>query len=117
MEIAKGVYVFGSNLKGFHGAGTAKKAHQQFGAEWGVGEGRTGDALAIPTKRAPYEPMTLEEFKAAVSRGVGIMRRESHSLFYMPAIGTGLAGFTQKQLEEAVGEAGGLPPNVTRIGW
>jgi len=44
------VFVFGSNLMGIHGKGAAKVAHKQYGAEWGVGEGRTGNAYALPTK-------------------------------------------------------------------
>ena len=35
------IFVFGSNLAGFHGGGAACIAYEQFGAEWGVGVGRT----------------------------------------------------------------------------
>ena len=30
------IFVFGSNLAGFHGGGAARIAYEQFGAEWGV---------------------------------------------------------------------------------
>lgn len=36
------IFVFGSNLYGMHGGGAAHVAHQKFGAEWGVGVGKTG---------------------------------------------------------------------------
>ena len=36
------VFVFGSNLAGHHHGGAARMAHEQFGAEWGVGVGPTG---------------------------------------------------------------------------
>lgn len=36
------VFVFGSNLAGAHGGGAARLAYRQFGAEWGVGVGPTG---------------------------------------------------------------------------
>lgn len=45
------VFVFGSNPEGGHDAGAAKIAREQFGAEYGVGEGLTGNAYALPTKR------------------------------------------------------------------
>ena len=33
------IFVFGSNLAGFHGGGAARIAYERFGAEWGVGVG------------------------------------------------------------------------------
>jgi hypothetical protein len=44
------VFVFGSNLAGRHGRGAALEAAQKWGAVYGVGEGRTGDSYALPTK-------------------------------------------------------------------
>jgi len=44
------IFVFGSNPEGRHGAGAAKVAKEKFGAEYGVGEGLTGNAYALPTK-------------------------------------------------------------------
>ena len=40
------IFVFGSNIGGFHGGGAARVAHKRFGAEWGVGEGITGQCYA-----------------------------------------------------------------------
>ncbi|GAB3156917.1 hypothetical protein GCM10027058_31410 [Microbacterium neimengense] len=34
------VFVFGSNASGHHGAGAARAAFENFGAEWGVGTAR-----------------------------------------------------------------------------
>lgn len=44
------IFVFGSNLAGIHGAGSARHAQKHHGAEWLVGSGPTGRAYAIPTK-------------------------------------------------------------------
>lgn len=44
------IFVFGSNPEGIHGAGAARVALLKFGAEYGVGEGLTGDSYALPTK-------------------------------------------------------------------
>jgi hypothetical protein len=41
------VFVFGSNLAGRHGKGAAKYAHEHWGAVYGEGIGRTGNAYAI----------------------------------------------------------------------
>ena len=47
----KHIFVFGSNLAGRHGAGSALHAAKRYGAQRGIGEGRTGDAYAIPTMK------------------------------------------------------------------
>lgn len=36
------IFVFGSNIHGYHGGGAAAIACRKLGAEWGVGEGITG---------------------------------------------------------------------------
>ena len=43
------IFVFGSNLKGIHGAGAAYKAVMSFGAVMGQGVGMQGHCYAIPT--------------------------------------------------------------------
>ena len=44
------VFVFGSNVEGRHGLGSAKTARELFGARYGQGEGLQGSSYAIPTK-------------------------------------------------------------------
>lgn len=44
------VFVFGSNLAGRHGKGSALAAKQKYGAIYGQGRGRQGMSYAIPTK-------------------------------------------------------------------
>ena len=43
------VFVFGSNALGMHHGGAARVAYNEFGAEWGNGEGMQGQSYAIPT--------------------------------------------------------------------
>ena len=43
------IFVFGSNPEGRHGAGSARYALHNFGAEYGKGVGLTGQAYALPT--------------------------------------------------------------------
>jgi len=65
---ANTVFVFGSNPKGIHGAGTAATAKSKFGAIQGQGEGLQGSAYALPTKNLDkakntrwYRPSPKEE--------------------------------------------------------
>lgn len=43
------IFVFGSNIRGCHSGGAASIACRKFGAQWGVGEGITGQCYALPT--------------------------------------------------------------------
>ena len=52
------IFVFGSNANGNHYGGAARVAFDKFGAEWGVGEGLTGNTYAIPTLDKNMEKVT-----------------------------------------------------------
>lgn len=106
------VFVFGSNLRGIHGKGAALEAKLKYGAVQGVGRGMTGNAYALPTKRTPHESLSLNEFAANVREFLEYARSVPLVVFHMTPVGTGLAGFTLSQLEEAITRAGGLPGNV-----
>lgn len=97
---AKGprIFVFGSNLAGRHGKGAALTARHQFGAEYGVGEGRTGRAYAIPTKDAKLQSRPLDEIQASVTRFLDYARSEPSLYFKVTAIGCGLAGYKPHQI-------------------
>ena len=49
------IFVFGSNLSGFHGGGAARTALDAFGAVWGQGVGLQGQSYAIPTMQEGTE--------------------------------------------------------------
>ena len=103
------VFVFGSNLIGYHGAGSAKEAHRNHGAQWGVGSGPTGNAYAIPTKDGVYRTLPLDR----IMRHVGDFRdyAEAHPEceFAVVEIGCGLAGYTPKDIAPLFHS---MPPNV-----
>ena len=42
------IFVFGSNLIGYHSGGASMMAMQRFGAVWGQAEGPQGQCYAIP---------------------------------------------------------------------
>jgi hypothetical protein len=104
------VFVFGSNLKGIHGAGAARYAYDLGITEWGYAQGIKGDfdtappgkhrlSYALPTCTVPGQkvPLTdLREYIATFDRFVGnVNDTDSPPLvFFVTAVGTGLAGFT-----------------------
>ena len=92
------IFVFGSNLAGRHGKGAALHAKLQYGAEYGVGEGRRGSAYAIPTKDENLKPRTLGEVALSVERFLEYAFNHPDEMFLVTPIGTGLAGFTKREI-------------------
>lgn len=92
------VFVFGSNLAGRHGAGAAKTALLSYGAEYGVGVGRTGDAYAIPTKDADLRPLPLPAIAGYVSGFLAYARENPDRRFKVTRVGCGYAGYTDAQI-------------------
>lgn len=92
------IFVFGSNLAGIHGAGSALHAKLNYGAIQGEGEGRTGNAYAIPTKDAYIKTMPLFHIEPYVKRFIdyawSMKGRSGPELqFLVTQIGCGLAGY------------------------
>lgn len=92
------IFVFGSNKSGIHGAGAAAFAHKKLGAEWGVGEGITGQCYALPTKGPEIEFIPLEEIKKAVDRFLKYASDHPNKDFKVTQVGCGLGGFTKEQI-------------------
>jgi hypothetical protein len=87
------VFVFGSNLSGIHGAGAARAACLQYGADWGVAEGITGQSYALPTVQKKIAgPLSLEEIKAAVDRFIGYAQAHPELEFFVTRVGCVRAG-------------------------
>ena len=87
------IFVFGSNMAGFHAGGAARLAFDQFGAEWGVGVGMTGQCYAIPTMQGPIE--TIEPY---VNDFIVYAKAHPQYKFYVTRIGCGIAGFTEEEI-------------------
>jgi hypothetical protein len=93
------IFVFGSNLQGIHGAGSAKFAADFYGAVWGVGEGRTGNAYAIPTReRDIYTSRPLPAIQESVNTFLAYAQQHPRLAFDVVAIGCGNAGYTPEQM-------------------
>ena len=98
------IFVFGSNLAGIHGAGAAKYARENHGAEYGIGEGPTGSSYALPTKDHNLEVRSLEDIEKSIDSFLNYVYHHPYTntgrelTFLVTPIGTGLAGYTKKQI-------------------
>lgn len=109
------VFVFGSNDAGIHGAGAAHEAFNMYGAQWGLGEGLSGETYAIPTKTRKLETKLINEISVSVSVFLNFARQRPDLHFFVTRIGCGLAGFTDKEIAPLFQ---GAPPNVELpLGW
>jgi hypothetical protein len=109
-------YVFGSNLSGIHGAGTAYTAYRGYDAQYGIGFGPTGYAFAIPTKGWNIESIPLSHIQPFVERFLDYVETNQHKQFYLTKIGCGLAGFTEDQIRPLF-EKRRYPNIIYPYGW
>lgn len=105
------IFVFGSNKAGIHGAGAAKYAFDNHGAQWGVGEGLTGNSYAIPTKGYDIEYIDINEIDEAIGRFVDFAKENKHYRFFLTPIGCGLAGHSKKRIWSIL-QKRNIPDNV-----
>ena len=86
------IFVFGSNVNGYHGGGAAAAAMHHFGAVWGKGEGLQGKSYAIPTMEG------YEKLKEAVDRFTDFAEQHQELRFLVTAIGCGSAGYSPREI-------------------
>lgn len=103
------IFVFGSNLMGYHGGGAAKAASVDYGAVRGVGEGLTGDSYALPTCASPGLPLSHGEIMPACQRFSAFAHAHPELDFLLTAVGCGIAGLSTAEVGEWFGD---LPDNV-----
>jgi len=87
------VFVFGSNLRGWHQGGAAKHAQRYFGAVWGQGVGLQGQSYAIPTMQGG-----VETIKPYVDDFIIFAQAHPELRFLVTRIGCGIAGFKDKEI-------------------
>ncbi len=87
------IFVFGSNLGGFHGGGAARVALEQFGAVWGQGVGLQGQSYAIPTMHGG-----VDVIKPYVDKFIAFARDHRELKFLVTPIGCGIAGFAVEEI-------------------
>lgn len=106
------IFVFGSNLSGCHGGGAARIAYERFGAEWGVGVGRTGQCYAIPTMQGG-----IETIRPYVDQFIRYAEQHPELLFLVTRIGCGIAGFTDEQMAPLFAAARDMQHVALPQGW
>lgn len=87
------IFVFGSNLDGYHGGGAAYLAFKRFGAVWGQGTGLQGQSYAIPTMQG-----NVDTIKPYVDEFISFAKEHTELYFYVTRIGCGIAGFTDDDM-------------------
>lgn len=109
------IFVFGSNLAGLHGAGSAQAAYKQHGAQWRVGVGPVGNSYAIPTKDEDIRTMSLVQIAPYVADFLRYARENPDLVFDVVRIGCGLAGYSDRDMAPLFA---GAPDNVVLPdGW
>lgn len=106
------VFVFGSNLLGYHGGGAARTAMDKFGAEWGVGVGPTGQCYAIPTMQGGVE--SIEPY---VDEFLEYAKNHPDNRFLVTRIGCGIAGFNDIEIAPLFMKAVTLPNVALPKSW
>ncbi len=87
------VFVFGSNIRGSHGGGAARTAFAKFGAEWGVGEGMTGQCYALPTMEGG-----IDYIAGKVQNFIQYAIEHPEKEFLVTRIACGIAGFKDSEI-------------------
>jgi hypothetical protein len=109
----KTIMVFGSNLAGRHGAGSAKHALTYFGAKYGQGFGLQGHAYGIPTKDENLNTLPVARIKQFVDKFLEFAWAHPNLAFHVVEIGCGLAGHSPKDIAPLFK---GAPSNVRLSG-
>lgn len=92
------VFVFGSNEAGLHGAGAARVAYKERGAQWGFSYGITGSCFAIPTKDADLITLPLDRIEGYVAGFKSFAAGHRNLIFQVTCIGCGLAGLAHRDI-------------------
>lgn len=82
------IFVFGSNLQGYHGGGAARLAMNKWGAVWGQGTGLQGQTYAIPTMQGG-----IGTIRPYIDQFIKFAQNDPERTFLVTEIGCGIAGF------------------------
>ncbi len=92
------IFVFGSNLSGYHGAGAAKTA-MKWGAIFGQPFGLQGQTYAIPTVGVRLQRILRpDEIRVYVDDFIKFAKEHPELTFLVTEIGCGLAGHEPKDI-------------------
>lgn len=97
--LPKQIFVFGSNVLGYHTGGASGTARKKFGAVWGQAEGLQGQCYAIPVD---YGKNIRKdgEVKAAVNRFITFAKEHPELFFLVTRVGCGIAGYHDEEIAQ-----------------
>lgn len=91
------VFVFGSNLIGYHSGGASLVAMQRFGAVWGQAEGPQGQCYAIPVDiRGEAVDNVSAYMKRHIDKFIAYAKAHPDQFFLVIKVGCGNAGFDEE---------------------
>ena len=91
------VFVFGSNLIGYHSGGASLVAMQRFGAVWGQAEGPQGQCYAIPVDiRGEAVENVSAYMKWHIDKFLSYAKAHPELSFLVIRVGCGNAGFDEE---------------------
>ena len=91
------VFVFGSNILGYHTGGASGTARKKFGAKWGQAEGLQGASYAIPVDFGKGVRKDNEVMES-VSRFLTFTKEHPELFFFVTRIGCGLGGYRDDEM-------------------
>lgn len=91
-------FVFGSNLRGAHGAGAARHAVDHYGAEYGNPIGLQGRSYALPTKDRYIKTLPINDIVRYIQMFKQFTLDQPNKEFFVTAVGTGLAGYRHEDI-------------------
>lgn len=98
------IFVFGSNLQGYHGGGAARLAMDKWGAVWGQGVGLQGQTYAIPTMQGGTD--TIRPY---VEQFIKFAQNDQERTYLVTEIGCGIAGFRPEEIAPLFRNAVNVP--------
>jgi hypothetical protein len=99
------IYVFSSNLAGKHAKGKARIARVNFRAEFGIAEGRTANAYAIPTHDKHLAALSIDSIKAAIEAFLHYANENKKLNFFVTRIGCEDSPFGDEQMGQLFANA------------
>ena len=91
------VFVFGSNMIGYHSGGASLMAMQRFGAIGGQAEGPQGECYAIPVDiRGEAVDNVSNYMKRHINKFLSYAKNHKEKTFLVTRIGCGAAGFEEE---------------------
>ena len=87
------IFVFGTDIFGFHDGGASEQAVRQFGAVYGEKEGLNGQSYAIPTDGLPYALL-----RSYVFEFIEFAKAHPEKRFLVTRIGCGAARYDASQI-------------------